>query len=289
MIDARPRRGARAVKISLIQMNTQENKSANLAQAERLIDQAVAEDRPDLVLLPEMFTMLSENLEAKRALAETLPNGAAEPPGEAYALLQGLAARHRIHVHGGSLLERAAEPGGDKFFNTSVAFDRSGREVARYRKIHLFDVVTPDGKVYAESANVGRGSAIVTYQLEGHTVGCSICYDLRFPELYQALAKQGAEIVVVPSAFTLQTGKDHWEPLLRARAIETETYVLAAAQCGSFANGNRTHYGHSLVADPWGHVIARAQDKVGFVTTRLDFSLLREVRQRIPVHQHKVL
>ncbi len=276
------------MKISLIQMNTQENKSANLAQAEQLIDRAVAEDRPDLVLLPEMFTLLSENLEAKRALAETLPapDGTTNAaPGEAYALLQNLAARHRIHVHGGSLLER----GGDKFFNTSVAFDRDGREVARYRKIHLFDVVTPDGKVYAESANVGRGSEIVTYQLEGHTVGCSICYDVRFPELYQALAKQGAEIIVVPSAFTLQTGKDHWEPLLRARAIETETYVLAAAQTGSYANGNRTHYGHSLVADPWGHVIARAQDKVGFVTARLDFALLRDVRQRIPVHQHKVL
>jgi nitrilase len=278
------------VKISLIQMNTQENKAANLAQAEQLIDRAVAEDRPDLVLLPEMFTLLSESLEAKRAQAETLPartgdGRGADAPGEAYALLRGLAARHRIHVHGGSLLEKD----GDKFFNTSVAFDRSGREVARYRKIHLFDVVTPDGKVYAESANVGRGQEIVTYDLEGHTVGCSICYDVRFPELYQALAKRGAEIIVVPSAFTLQTGKDHWEPLLRARAIETETYVLAAAQTGSFANGTRTHYGHSLVADPWGHVIARAQDTVGFVTARLDFGLLRDVRQRIPVAQHKVL
>ncbi len=273
------------MKISLIQMNSQENKSANLAQAARLIDQAVAEDGPDLVLLPEMFTMLSESTDAKRAHAETLPADGAAATGEAYRMLQTLAARHRIHVHGGSLLERD----GDKFFNTSVAFDRDGREVARYRKIHLFDVVTPDGKVYAESANVGRGDDIVTYALDGHTVGCSICYDLRFPELYQALARHGAEIIVVPSAFTLQTGKDHWEPLLRARAIETATYVLAAAQCGSFANGNRTHYGHSLVADPWGHVIARAQDTVGFVTTRLDFAYLRDVRQRIPVHQHKVL
>jgi predicted amidohydrolase len=279
------------MKISLIQMNTQERKDANLAQAERLIEAAMAEDRPDLVLLPEMFTMLSEDLEAKRANAEILParDGANTPPGEAYTMLQRLAARHRVHVHGGSLLERAPDQGGDKFFNTSVAFDRDGREVARYRKIHLFDVVTPDGKEYRESANVGRGSEIVTYKLEGHLVGCSICYDMRFPELYQALAKQGAEIVVVPSAFTLQTGKDHWEPLLRARAIETETYVLAAAQTGGFAGGRRMHYGNSLVADPWGHVIARAQDKVGFVTARLDFELLRDVRARIPVHQHKVL
>jgi nitrilase len=279
------------MKISLIQMNTQESKDANLAQAERLIAAAVAEDRPDLVLLPEMFTMLSENLEPKRAVAEVLPDrdGSNAPPGAAYTLLQRLAAQHRIHVHGGSLLERAPGKDGDKFFNTSVAFDRDGNEVARYRKIHLFDVVTPDGKEYRESAAVGRGEAIVTYVLEGHTVGCSICYDLRFPELYQALAKQGAEVIVVPSAFTQQTGKDHWEPLLRARAIETETYVLAAAQTGSFANGNRTHYGHSLVVDPWGHVVAKASDKVGFVTARLDFSLLEDIRQRIPVHLHKVL
>jgi nitrilase len=274
------------VKVSLIQMNTQERKDANLAQAERLIDAAVAEDRPDIVLLPEMFTMLSENLEAKRANAETLPGPTTNaPPGEAYALLQKLAAKHRVNVHGGSLLERD----GDQFFNTSVAFDRDGREVARYRKIHLFDVVTPDGKQYRESANVGRGTEIVTYQLEGHTVGLSICYDMRFPELYQALAKRGAEVIVIPSAFTLQTGKDHWEPILRARAIETETYVLAAAQCGGFANGARLHYGHSMVVDPWGHVIARAQDTVGFVTARLDFDYLKDVRQRIPVHQHKVL
>jgi predicted amidohydrolase len=279
------------MKVTLIQMNSQERKDANLAQAERLIEAAVAEDRPDLVLLPEMFTMLSEDLEAKRANAEILPgrDGANTPPGEAYTMLQRLAARHRVHVHGGSLLERAPDAGGDRFFNTSVAFDRDGREVARYRKIHLFDVVTPDGREYRESSTVGRGDAIVTYKLEGHLVGCSICYDMRFPELYQALARQGAEIVVVPSAFTLQTGKDHWEVLLRARAIETETYVLAAAQTGGFAGGRRQHYGHSLVADPWGHVIAKAQDKVGFVTARLDFELLRDVRARIPVQQHKVL
>src|SRR5271154_812130 len=165
-----PKTYNRAMKISLIQMNTQERKDANLAQAERLIEAAIADDRPDMVLLPEMFTMLSEDLEAKRANAEILPSrdGANTPPGEAYAMLQRLAARHRVHVHGGSLLERAPDRGGDKFFNTSVAFDRDGREVARYRKIHLFDVVTPDGREYRESANVGRGEAIVTYVLDGH-------------------------------------------------------------------------------------------------------------------------
>ncbi len=267
------------MKVSLIQMNSQENKSANLAQAERLIESAVADGRPDLVVLPEMFTYLGESGEAKRAAAETLPDG------EAYALLRRLAARHRVVVHGGSLLEKD----GEQYYNTTVAFDRSGAELARYRKIHLFDVVTPDGKSYRESATVGRGAEVVTYRTDDRTVGCTICYDLRFPELYQALAKKGAEIIMVPAAFTEATGKDHWEVLLRARAIETETYVLAAGQCGTYANGRRANFGHSLVANPWGHVIAQAEDKPGYVTARLDFDYLSEVRQAIPVHQHKVL
>ena len=267
------------MKVSLIQMNSQENKAANLAQARRLIEEAVAADHPDLVLLPEMFTHLSENREAKKAAAETLPGG------EAWTLLRDLAKKHRIIVHGGSLLE--AE--GDKLYNTTCVFDRDGTEMARYRKIHLFDVVTPDGKEYRESATFARGSEVVTYPVEGRTIGASICYDVRFPELYQALAKKGAEIIMVPAAFTLQTGKDHWEVLLRARAIETETYILAAAQCGTYANGNRTTYGHSLVVNPWGHVIARAYDKPGFVTARLDFGYQKEVRQMIPVQQHKQL
>ena len=267
------------MKVSLIQMNSQENKAANLAQAQRLIEEAVAEDRPDLVVLPEMFTCLSESLDAKKRAAETLPGG------EAWTLLRNLASKHRIVVHGGSLLESD----GEKIYNTTCVFGRDGQELARYRKIHLFDVVTPDGKEYRESATFSRGSEVVTYKAEGHEIGASICYDVRFPELYQALAKKGAEIIMVPAAFTLQTGKDHWEVLLRARAIETETYVLAAAQCGTYANGTRTSYGHSLVCNPWGHIVAMAQDKPGFVTARLDFGYQRDVRQNIPVAQHKVL
>ncbi len=267
------------MKVSLIQMNSQENKAANLVQAKSLIEQAVREDRPDLILLPEMFTCLAESRDAKRLAAETLPGG------EAWTMLRDLAAQHRVIVHGGSLLE--AE--GDKLYNTTCVFDRHGKEIARYRKIHLFDVVTPDGKEYRESATFSRGTEVVTYHAEGHEIGASICYDVRFPELYQRLAGKGAEIIMVPAAFTLQTGKDHWEVLLRARAIETETYVLAAAQCGSYANGTRTSYGHSLVVNPWGHVIAMAQDTPGFITTRLDFSYQRLVRQNIPVAQHKVL
>ncbi len=271
------------MKVSLIQMNSQENKDANLKKAAALIEEAVAEDRPNLVVLPEMFTCLTENAEVRRAAAETLPGG------ESYAMLQELAKRHGVWVHGGSLLE-LPENGTDKVYNTTVAFDGDGNEVARYRKIHLFDVTTPDGKQYQESASIGRGKDLVTYAaLNGARVGCTICYDLRFPELYQALAKEGANVIMVPAAFTLMTGKDHWEVLLRARAIETECYVLAPGQCGTYANGERASYGHTLAVDPWGHVIAKATDKVGFITTRLDFAYLETVRANLPVMSHKVL
>ena len=267
------------MKVSLIQMNSQDDKAANLSQAKQLVDEAVSEDHPNLVVLPEMFVFLGEGQEAKRVAAEELPGG------EAYTLLQDLAATHGIYVHGGSLIETD----GNSLFNTTVVFNPDGNEIARYRKIHMFDITTPDGKEYRESATYTRGDEIVTYGANGAKVGCTICYDVRFPELYQALAKQGVSVITVPAAFTLQTGKDHWEVLLRARAIETETYVLAAAQCGTHANGTRATYGHSLIVDPWGHVIARAQDTVGFVMARLDLDYLALVRERIPVALHKVL
>lgn len=268
------------MKVSVIQMNSQENKGANLEQARRLIEQAVSEERPDLIVLPEMFTCLANDDSVRRAAGEKIPGG------EAWTMLRDLALKHRVVIHGGSILETAD---GDKLFNTTCVFDRDGKELARYRKIHLFDIESPDGKSYRESNTFGRGSEVVTYRAEGREIGCSICYDIRFPELYQALAKKGAEIIMVPAAFTMQTGKDHWEVLLRARAIETESYVIASGQCGSYANGTRPNYGHSMVVNPWGHIIAQAPDKPGVTTTRLDFDYQKQVRQMIPVQQHKVL
>ncbi|HZH26339.1 MAG TPA: carbon-nitrogen hydrolase family protein [Azospirillaceae bacterium] len=267
------------MKVSLIQMNSREDKAANLAAAERLIRAAVAADGPDLVALPEVWPFQGVDAELKRANAEPLPDG------EAYRLLHGLACELGVAIHGGSLHERGPE----KLFNTTVVFDRDGRELARYRKMHLFDIVTPDGRAYRESSQIEGGREVVAYALAGRTVGCTICYDLRFPELFQALARKGAEVMMVPSSFTLQTGKDHWEVLLRARAIETGSYVVAPAQWGAFADGTRQTYGHSLVVDPWGHVVARASDGEGFVTARLDFDYLAKVREMIPVHRHKVL
>lgn len=269
------------MRVCVVQMNSVNDRAANLAQARRLIEQAVSDDRPDLIVLPEVWAFQGGTPEERQAAAETVPDG------PAYLLLQELAARHKIVLHGGSFLERA----GDRMFNTTVAFGRDGEELARYRKIHLFDVVTPDGREYRESAHVGRGEQVVTYEAGGLSVGCSICYDLRFGELYRKLAGQGAQLLMVPAAFTLQTGKDHWEILLRARAIETECYVAAAAQVGAFPAGRdvRHNWGHSMIVDPWGKVVVQVSDRPGFATARLDLAYLAKVRELIPVGQHRVL
>ena len=270
------------MKVSLVQMNSINDKAANIAQARAVIERAVAEESPDWVLLPEQFDWAGGVKGDKARNAETLPGG------PAYAMAQELAARHGIFLHAGSFMEKIE--GDERIHNTSVVFDRRGEEIARYRKIHLFDVTAPDGVSYKESATVKPGDLVVTYDCEGVKVGCTICYDLRFPGLFQALADRGAEMIAVPSAFTQQTGKDHWEVLLRARAIETETYVCAAAQTGTFTVNNETRatYGHSLVADPWGLVVAKASDGIGVVSARLDMALVKRVRRMIPVAQHKV-
>src|ERR1700761_3769263 len=269
------------MKISLIQMNSINDKAANIAAAKALIERAIADDRPDWILLPEQFDWAGGVKGDKARNAETLLGG------PAYSMAQELAAKHRVFIHAGSFMERIE--GDERIHNTTVVFDRKGDEIARYRKIHLFDVTTPDGVAYRESATVKAGDLVVTYDCEGVKVGCTICYDLRFPALFQALPDRGGDLITVPAAFTLQTGKDHWEVLLRARAIETQTYVCAAAQTGSFAVNNETRYtyGHSLVADPWGLVVAKASDGVGIVSTRVDMAQVKRARRLIPAAQHR--
>lgn len=269
------------LKIAVIQMNSQSDKPGNLRAIAGLVDAAVERDQPDWVLLPEHCEWLGGSAGAP-AIAEP------HIGGETYQLLAGLARRHRIWIHGGSFYEAA---GKDRAYNTSVVFDRTGREVERYRKIHLFDVTTADGARYHESATVEPGDHIAVYDCEGIRVGCSICYDVRFPELYQALAARGAELIAVPAAFTLLTGKDHWETLLRARAIETGCWVAAAVQWGSYPTpaGERHSFGQSLIADPWGHVLARVSDGIGFASTHLDPAVTARVRGQIPVLANKAI
>ena len=271
------------MKLSLIQMNSISDKSANIAAAIELVTRAVEEEQPDWIALPECFDFLGARKADKMAAAETLGDG-----GPAYEAMRTLAARHKVFIHAGSILEKAA--GEERIHNTTVAFDRDGREVARYRKIHMFDIETPDGMSYRESASFKPGDAIATYECDGVTIGCSICYDLRFPYLFQALVEAGAQMIALPSAFTLQTGKDHWEVLCRARAIETQTYFCAPAQVGPHKIGDevRQSYGHSMVVDPWGLVVARASDGPGIVSARIAPLRVGETRKRMPVQAHRV-
>ena len=187
------------MKIALIQMNSGADKAANLEQARGLIEDVVAKERPDWIGLPEVFDFMGGSRADKRAAAETFPDG------PAYALMSKLARQHRVFIHAGSMLEKI--DGEDRVGNTTVAFNREGAEVARYRKIHMFDITAPDGAQYNESAAFKPGDAVATYDCEGVVVGCSICYDLRFPDLFQALADKGARMIALPAAFTLQTAR----------------------------------------------------------------------------------
>ncbi|MCB1883514.1 MAG: carbon-nitrogen hydrolase family protein [Geminicoccaceae bacterium] len=267
------------MKVAAIQMSSGADKALNLTEAEDLVARAVAEEAPDLVVLPETFTCMGGPAAHRRALAETFPDG------EAYDRMQALARRHGVWLHAGSMAEAA----GEKSYNTTVVFDREGNEAARYRKLHLFDVEVPGGIRYLESETIKGGREVVTYDCEGVRIGCAICYDLRFPELFRALRDGGAEVIVLPAAFTLQTGKDHWHVLLRARAIETQSWVVASAQWGAFDDGRRHTYGHSLVIDPWGTVVADAPDGTGYAVARIDPERVATVRRNLPVDRQRVL
>jgi predicted amidohydrolase len=183
-----------------------------------------------------------------------------------------------VYVLGGSILEGV--PGADRLCNTSTFFEPNGEMTAVYRKIHLFDVKAPD-REYLESKTIAPGESIVTAKAGAATLGLSVCYDVRFPELYRLLALRGAEILAVPAAFTLQTGKDHWELLLRARAVENQAFVVAPAQWGQKADGRWT-YGRSMVVDPWGTVLAQCPDRDGHALATLDLDYLERFRDEFP-------
>ncbi len=270
------------MKIALVQMNSQPDRSANLRQAEALMRQAVA-GRPDLIVLPEHFDWTGGTPSAKRSAADHVPGGAA------YNLVQHFAAQYRVAVHAGSLLEATITS--DLIYNTSVVFDAQGKEIGAYRKIHLFDIVAPDGKIYNESATVRPGNSLLVYEIGGMKLACCICYDLRFSRLFDRLAEDNVDAFILPAAFTQQTGRDHWEVLCRARAIEFQAYVVACGQCGHYEapNGERRYmHGHSMVCDPWGKVVAEAGDDIGVLEAELDLDRVEAVRRLIPMAAHRV-
>ncbi len=256
--------------IALVQMNSGDDKDANIREALAGIDRAAAAGAR-LVALPEVWTYLGD------------PSGnrdAAEPiPGPLTGILAERARQHGIFLHAGSFFERAE--GEPRLFNTSVVFDPRGEIIATYRKIHLFDVDLETDTRYRESDTIAPGDEIVTLELDGLTVGLAICYDLRFPELFRILALRGADLIVVPAAFTMATGKDHWEVLLRARAIENTVHILAPGQVGQHPPGLWC-YGRSMIVDPWGLVVAQASDGPAVVSATLDLGQQHRVRRQIP-------
>jgi predicted amidohydrolase len=257
------------VRVAAVQLNSNGDKQRNLAAAEGLVRAAVA-DGAEFVALPEKWNLL--------AGGEELVAGAEPLDGPSLTAARGWARDLGVHLLAGSISERGAD--GEKASNTSVLISPGGEDVAVYRKIHMFDV-DAGGVSYRESEHERPGTEPVAAPLGDLTLGMTVCYDLRFPELFRILALRGARIVAVPSAFTLATGRDHWEVLLRARAIEDQVFVVAPNQVGE-APPHYSSFGHSMIVDPWGVVLATAPDGEGFVAVELDFAAQDRVRTSLP-------
>jgi predicted amidohydrolase len=258
------------MRVAAIQLTSGPHRDANLDRIQSLLEQAAAQGCR-LAALPEVANVRSEPV--RLADAEAVPGPTTE---RLAACARGLG----MWVHAGSLLERSpeAEP---RVFNTSVLIDPNGHIQARYRKVHLYDVDLSDGSRHRESQSVAPGSDVVTACVDDVTVGMTVCYDLRFPELYRLLTVRGARVLFIPSAFTALTGRAHWHALLRARAIENQAFVVAPAQLGG-AGGASPCFGHSLIVDPWGEVLAEAADTESVVVADLDFQYLQRIRETFP-------
>ncbi len=258
--------------VAAIQMESREDIAQNWEAAKRLAREAVARGAK-VIALPEVFLYVGPDKTAASNL-----------DGEWQPKFSALAVELEIYLLAGSVGERVGDS--PKIYNTSLLFDPSGKELARYRKIHLFDAILPNGRSYRESDYIAPGSEIVTARTEFGEVGLSICYDLRFPELYRKLTRGGAtRLIFVPSNFTLMTGKDHWLPLLRARAIENQVYLIAPNQHGE-KYGGRASYGKSAIIDPWGSVIALTPDREAVITAEIDFTYQDQVRTALPCLSH---
>lgn len=272
-------------RFAAIQMTTTPDVPTNLAAAGQLLA-AAAEAGASVALLPENFAFMGRRDADKRGVAE------ADGSGPIQDFLAEISARSKLFVIAGTFPLRAAGADG-RVTNTTLAFDAAGNRVGRYDKIHLFDVDVPGkAETYRESAHVAPGREVVVIPTPAGRVGLSVCYDLRFPELYRRLVAAGAEVLVVPSAFTAPTGRAHWETLLRARAIENLCYVVAAAQSGHHPEAGpsgRETYGDSLIVDWWGRVVARLPRGTGVIATEVDLPALHAARASFPSLAHRVL
>lgn len=270
------------LRVGAVQMRSTADLAANLATVSQLTARA-AGDGAQLVVLPENFSFLGRGEGDKMAIAESLGG-----TGPTMATLRELAIKHGIYIIGGGMPEIV--PGDPKrTFNTAVVINPGGHLIAMYRKIHLFDVHIPGSATLRESDATAPGDECVVVDIAGAPVGLSICYDVRFPELYRSLVKdKGAEVLLVPAAFTAYTGAAHWQLLLRARAIEDQAWVVAPAQWGRH-NDKRHSYGHTLVVDPWGTVVDERDEGDGVVLATLDGATVAQRRTQMPCLSHAVL
>jgi predicted amidohydrolase len=271
---------APTLRLAAVQLSSQDDVGDNLEHCARQVRAAAARGA-ELVVLPENFAYLGPE-PGKCEHAERV--GDFDAPIQ--STLSGLARDCGVVLVAGGFPERSEDPA--RPYNTSAVFAKDGTLLGSYRKIHLFDVDLPDGTKLSESVATTAGTEPVVLDVLGFRLGLSICYDLRFPELYRALADRGADLISVPSAFTLQTGKDHWHVLLRARAIEAQAYVVAAAQWGRHPK-NRASYGHALIADPWGTIVAECSDGVGIAVAEIDLAYVERVRRALPSLAHRRL
>lgn len=263
------------MKIALVQMNTKQDKEKNLKDITNFISEA-AESGAELVSLPEYCTYMGKD-EDKSKHAEAIPDGRTS------TLLKDLAKKYSIFIHVGSILEEHSE---DKSYNTSFIVNPKGEVIGKYQKIHLFDIEIEGVSKYMESKSILNGSSPQVVDLPIGKAGLSICYDMRFPELYRGYALEGAKVLFIPAAFTRYTGMLHWELILRARAVENQCFVIAAGQFGENLPGKEC-YGSSMVVDPWGMVISRASEGTGVIYANLDMSLVDKARTSIPSLQNR--
>jgi predicted amidohydrolase len=267
---------------AVIQLSSQDDVAVNLARVTKWVGDA-AKAGARLVALPENFAFMGAE-DQKRKVAEDIEAAS----GPIVSALARAAEVNGVFVVAGGMPEKSSDP--ERPYNASILVAPTGRVLAKYRKIHLFDVDLPDGTKLEESRATGRGGVELQSlaSIGNVRLGMTICYDLRFPELYRALTAAGARVVTVPAAFTVTTGKDHWHVLLRARAIEDQLFVLAPAQSGKHPRGRQT-YGKSLIVDPWGDVLAQCGEGEGFALARLDFEAQDRVRASLPCLAHRRL
>jgi nitrilase len=271
--------GANASIVAAVQMTSGNDRDANLATAERLLQAAVARGAR-VAVLPENFSLMPLREADRRAHAE------ADGTGPVQDFLARTATRLGIWIVAGSV--PLAQAGSERNAQACLVYDARGERAARYDKIHLFDVELPDrAESYRESAHMAPGDQVVVVETPAGCLGLSICYDLRFPELYRRLQAAGAQWLIVPAAFTATTGAAHWEPLLRARAIENLCYVVASAQWGTHPNGRQT-WGHSLIVDYWGRILTQLPEGEGVVTAAIDLDAQAAARRKFPALAHRV-